>query len=209
VKQIDAVVLQGTLVRLEPLGAGHAPGLMAAAEEDRSAYAWTRVPRAGEVADYVAGRLAAEGVTPFAQIRVRDGAPVGCTTLANPRAWPGRQDLFAVEIGGTWLAASAQRSGINTEAKLLLLTYAFDELGVARVDWKTDARNKRSRRAIEALGARFEGVLRNWSPSHADGEEGRLRDSAMFSVTEAEWPAVKSALAARVAAGGRPAPALS
>lgn len=206
-KQIDAVVLTGTLVRLEPLQAGHVPGLMAAAEEDRSAYAWSSVPRAGEVADYVARRLATEGLTPFAQIRVSDGAPVGGTGLSHPRTWPGREDLCAVEIGGTWLAASAQRAGINAEAKLLLLTYAFEELGVARVEWVTDARNQRSRRAIEALGARFEGVLRNWSPSRAPGEEGRLRDSAVFSVTDAEWPAVKPALTARIAAGGRTAAA--
>jgi RimJ/RimL family protein N-acetyltransferase len=202
VKAIDAVVLKGTLVRLEPLDAGHVPGLMAAAEEDRSAYAWTVVPRAGEVADYVAGQLGRDGMTPFAQVRVSDGAPVGCTAFWNPRPWPDREDLLAVEIGWTWLAASAQRTGINTEAKLLLFRHAFDELCVARVDLKTDARNQQSRRAIEGLGARFEGVLRNWSASHVPGEEGRLRDSAMFSVTDAEWPAVKSALSARVANGG-------
>ena len=202
-KQIDAVVLEGTIVRLEPLGEGHVPGLTAAAEEDRAAYAWTEVPRAGKVAGYVAGQLGKEGMTPFAQIRVSDGAPVGCTAFWNPRAWPGREDLCAVEIGWTWLAASAQRTGINAEAKLLLLTHAFEDLGVARVDWKTDARNQRSRRAIEALGARFEGVLRNGSPSRVAGEEGKLRDSAVFSVIDAEWPAVKAALAARVAAGGR------
>jgi RimJ/RimL family protein N-acetyltransferase len=202
VKQIDATVLEGALVRLEPLRSGHVPGLMAAAEEDRSAYAWTSVPRAGGVADYVAARLARDGLTPFAQIRVSDGAPVGCTNLMNPRSWPGREELCAVEIGGTWLAASAQRTGINAEAKLLLLTYAFEELGVARVEWVTDARNLTSRRAIEALGARFEGVLRNWSPSRAPGEEGQLRDSAVFSVVDTEWPAVQSALSARVAGGG-------
>jgi N-acetyltransferase len=205
VKQIDPVVLNGTLVRLEPLQASHILGLMAAAEEDRSTYDWSAVPRAATVADYVAARLAAEGLTAFAQVRVSDGAPVGCTCLSHPRAWPGREDLCAVEIGGTWLAASAQRTGINAEAKLLLLTYAFEELGVARVEWVTDARNQRSRRAIEALGARFEGVLRNWSPSRAPGEEGLLRDSAVFSVIDAEWPAVKSALTARIAAGGRTA----
>ena len=201
-KPIDAVVLKGSLVRLEPLKAGHVPGLMAAAEEDRSAYAWTVVPRAWEVAAYVAAQLAREGMTPFAQVRVSDEAPVGCTAFWNPRAWPDREDLCGVEIGWTWLAASAQRTGINAEAKLLLLQHAFDELGVARVDWKTDARNQRSRRAIEGLGARFEGVLRNWSASHLPGEKGRLRDSAMFSVTDAEWPAVKSALSARIANGG-------
>jgi RimJ/RimL family protein N-acetyltransferase len=202
VKPIDAVVLKGSLVRLEPLEAGHVPGLMAAAEEDRSAYAWTVVPRAWEVAAYVAAQLARDGMTPFAQVRVRDEAPVGCTTFWNPRAWPDREDLCGVEIGWTWLAASAQRTGINAEAKLLLLQHAFDELGVARVDWKTDARNQRSRRAIEGLGARFEGVLRNWSASHLPGEKGKLRDSAMFSVTDAEWPAVKAGLSARIANGG-------
>ena len=201
-KPIDAVVLKGSLVRLEPLDADHVPGLMVAAEEDRSAYAWTVVPRAVEMAAYVAEQRARDGMTAFAQVRLSDEAPVGVTALWNPRTWPGRDDLYAVEIGWTWLAGSAQRSGINAEAKLLLLQHAFDELGVARVDWKTDARNQRSRRAIEGLGARFEGVLRNWSPSHVPGEDGKLRDSAMFSVTDAEWPSVKSALSARIANGG-------
>ena len=88
---------------------------------------------------------------------------------------------------------------IPAESKLLLLTHAFDTLRLARVDWKTDARNQRSRQAVERLGARFEGVLRGWGPSHAPGEEGRLRDSAMFSVTAAEWPDVRKHLAARLA----------
>lgn len=89
---------------------------------------------------------------------------------------------------------------INAEAKLLLLTHAFETLNVTRVDLKTDARNHRSRRAIERLGAHFEGVLRSWSPSWAPGEEGLLRDSAMFSVIAPEWPAVKAALRERLAA---------
>jgi N-acetyltransferase len=201
VKPIDAVVLEGSLVRLEPLDARHVPGLMLAAEEDRSAYAWTTVPRAAQMADYVTTALSDDARTPFAQIRMSDGAPVGCTAFWDFRAWPDREDPAAVNIGWTWLAASAQRTGINPEAKLLLLTHAFEELGVARVDLTTDARNARSRQAIGRLGARFEGVLRNWSRSHAPGEEGRLRDTAMFSVTDAEWPAVKSALTARIAAG--------
>jgi RimJ/RimL family protein N-acetyltransferase len=172
---------------------------MRAAEEDRSAYAWTVVPRAGDVAGYVAARLAMPGATPFAQVRLSDSAAVGCTAYAHPLAWPGREDLFAVEIGWTWLAASAQRTGINAEAKLLLFTRAFETLGVGRAELRTDARNQRSRQAIERLGARFEGVLRNSSPSRAPGEEGKLRDSAVFSVIADEWPAVKSHLAARVA----------
>jgi RimJ/RimL family protein N-acetyltransferase len=150
------------------------------------------------VGDYVAAQLGRAGLTPFAQVRMTDDQVVGCTAYWDVRTWPGRDQPCAVEIGFTWLAASAQGTGINAEAKLLLLTYAFEALGVARVDLKTDARNQRSRRAIEALGAGFEGVLRCWSASWAPGEEGLLRDSAMFSVIAAEWPAVKPALAARV-----------
>lgn len=198
-KPVNVPELHGSLVRLEPLHPRHVPDLMLAAEEDRSAYAYTMVPRADETAAYVAAQLARDGLTPFAQIRVRDGAAVGCTSYCNPRTWPDREDQCAVEIGWTWLAASAQRTGINAEAKLLLMDYAFETIGVVRVDWKTDARNQRSRQAIERLGARFEGVLRNYSPSRAPGEEGKLRDSAIFSVTAAEWPAVRSSLSSRIA----------
>jgi RimJ/RimL family protein N-acetyltransferase len=201
--RLDVPALDGSLVRLEPLSMSHAPDLQEAAEEDRSSYRFTLVPRAAEVAAYLEAQCGrgSDGLTPFAQVRVRDGRAVGCTAFWDPRTWPGRPELRAVEIGWTWLASSVQRSGINVEAKLLLFTYAFETLGVARVDLKTDARNEASRRAIERLGARFEGVLRNWSPSWASGEEGMLRDSAMFSVIAAEWPTVKSALAVRVAGG--------
>lgn len=105
---------------------------------------------------------------------------------------------FAVEVGGTWLAASAQRTAVNTEAKLLLLAHAFDTWGVVRVDLKTDARNERSRAAIERLGARFEGVLRRWQPSQVAGEEDGYRDSAIYSVLDTEWPSVRANLAARL-----------
>ena len=98
---------------------------------------------------------------------------------------------FAVEIGGTWLAASAQRSGINTEAKFLLLRHAFEVWRVARVDLKTDNCNERSKAAIARIGASFEGVLRQWQPSQVVGEEIRYRDSAMFSIIDAEWPALR------------------
>jgi RimJ/RimL family protein N-acetyltransferase len=197
--RLDVPVLGGSLVRLEPLSRSHAADLARAAEEDRSAYGFTVVPRAGEVTEYLAAQFARDGLTCFAQVRVRDGAAVGCTAFCEPRPWPGRSDLRAIEVGWTWLAASAQGTGINAEAKFLLFGYAFETLGVARVDLRTDARNDRSRRAIGGLGARFEGVLRCWSPSRAPGEEGMLRDSAMFSVVAAEWPAVKSTLALRVA----------
>jgi RimJ/RimL family protein N-acetyltransferase len=199
---IGVPLLRGELVRLEPLAEGHVPDLARAAEEDRDAYGYTMVPRATEMATYVLAQLQRDGITPFAQVRVPDEVPVGCTTYVNPRAWPGRDQLWGIEIGGTWLAASAQRTGINAEAKLLLMTHAFEVLGVGRVDFRTDARNQRSRQAIERLGARFEGVLRNWGPSWVPGEEGKLRDSAVFSVTDAEWPRVKSALTGRVERSG-------
>ena len=128
---------------------------------------------------------------------------MGVTAYWDPRRWPGRAGLCALEIGWTWLATSAQRTGINVEAKLLLFEYAFETLGVVRVDLKTDARNTRSRRALERLGARFEGVLRHWSQSHAPGEEGLLRDSAVFSVIAAEWPATKAALCGRLVQASR------
>ena len=195
--------LSGVLVRLEPLSVRHGADLARAAEEDRSSYGFTLVPRVEDVEDYLKAQLTRDGLTPFAQVRLSDGAAVGCTAFWDPRTWAGRDELRAIEVGWTWLSSSAQRSGINVESKLLLFTYAFETLGVVRVDLKTDARNERSRRAIERVGARFEGVLRNWSPSWVPGEEGQLRDSAMFSVIAGEWPGVKSALLARVAAARR------
>ncbi|MEU4327309.1 GNAT family N-acetyltransferase [Nonomuraea dietziae] len=192
--RLDVPVLSGAAVRLEPLTMDHAPELAQAAEEDRSSYAFTLVPRADEVEAYLQAQLSREGLTPFAQIRLQDGKAVGCTAFWDPRYWPGRQDLRAVEVGWTWLAASAQGTTINAEAKLLMFTHAFEVLGVTRVDLKTDARNQRSRRAMERLGATFEGVLRRWSPSWAPGEGGLLRDSAIFSVIATEWPAVKTAM---------------
>ncbi|MEU8135539.1 GNAT family N-acetyltransferase [Streptodolium elevatio] len=194
----EAPVLHGTHVRLEPLSPAHAPGLVQAAEESRETYGFTLVPRADEVAAYIETTLGRPGWTCFAQIRTTDGAAVGCTNYLEPRTWPGGTDLCALEIGGTWLSASAQGTAINAEAKYLLFEYAFENLGLARVDLKTDARNARSRAAMERLGARFEGVLRNWSPSWAPGEAGKLRDSAMFSITADEWPALKPTLQARI-----------
>ena len=198
----DPPVLSGDLVRLEPLSPAHQADLAVAAEEDRGSYAFTVVPRATGVGDYLAAqteRAAGGELVPFAQIRRADGRAVGATSYGHPRWWPGRPGLCAVEVGWTWLAASAQGTGINTEAKLLLLDHAFGPLGVARVDFKTDARNTRSRRALAALGARFEGVLRSWSPSRVPGEEGGLRDSAMFSILAPEWPEVRTALRIRLA----------
>ena len=195
-------VLEGRLVRLEPLAQRHAADLAVAAEVNRSSYGFTWVPTAAEVGTYIDAQLAraAKGeMAPYAQIALSSGRAVGATSYLTPRFWPGRTDLCAVEIGATWLAASAQGSGINPEAKLLLFGHAFEQWRVVRVDLKTDARNMRSRAAIEALGAQFEGVLRSWSQSWAPGEDGRLRDSAMFSVVASEWPECRRRLEQRLA----------
>ena len=202
----SAVVLQGRIVRLEPLSEGHVEALAEASSEDRGTYGFTTVPNGLEetrayVLQAVADRRAGLGI-PFAQVRLSDGRVVGTTRFTNLRRWEPDPRLYAVEIGWTWLAAGAQRSGINVEAKLLLLGYAFDVLQVGRVDLKTDARNERSQKAIGALGATCEGIHRNWQPSHAPGEEGLLRDTMMFSFVAGEWPEIRRRLEERLRAGG-------
>ncbi|MFE7955042.1 GNAT family N-acetyltransferase [Streptomyces sp. NPDC057413] len=199
---LNGPVLEGTLVRLEPLEHRHAAGLAEAAEENRETYAFTWVPRANEIERYLDAQLAraaAGRLAPYAQVSRATGRVVGTTSYWDPRSWRDEDRLDAVEIGFTWLAASAQGTGINAEAKLLLFRHAFEEWAVARVDLKTDARNARSRAAIESVGARFEGVLRNWSRSWAPGEDDRLRDSAIFSITADEWPDRRTRLEQRVA----------
>ncbi|MFJ1804786.1 MULTISPECIES: GNAT family N-acetyltransferase [unclassified Streptomyces] len=200
--KLEGPVLEGALVRLEPLEHRHTAELAVAAEENRKTYDFTWVPRADEVGDYVDAQLAraATGrLAPYAQISLASGRVVGATSYWEPRSWRSDERLDAVEVGFTWLAGSAQGTGVNAEAKLLLFRHAFAQWGVSRVDLKTDARNSRSRAAIESVGARFEGVLRNWSRSWAPGEDGRLRDSAIFSVTADEWPQCERRLVERVA----------
>jgi N-acetyltransferase len=202
-------VLEGTLVRLEPLDHRHAADLAVAAEEDRGTYAFTWVPRADEVGAYIDAQLAraATGrLAPYAQVSLATGRAVGTTAYWEPRSWLTDDALDAVEVGFTWLARATQGTGVNAEAKLLLFRHAFEVWQVSRVDLKTDARNDRSRAAIEKTGARFEGVLRNWSRSWAPGEEGRLRDSAIYSITAAEWQQCRERLESRVRSA---APALT
>lgn len=199
---LQGPLLEGELVRLEPLEHRHAADLAVAAEEDRGTYEFTWVPTAAEVGAYVDAQLAraATGrLAPYAQVSAATGRAVGATSYWEPRCWRADDRLDAVEVGFTWLGASAQGTGVNAEAKLLLFRHAFEVWGVSRVDLKTDARNERSRAAIESVGARFEGVLRNWSRSWAPGEEENLRDSAIFSVTAAEWPECRERLETRVA----------
>ena len=186
----DAPVLVGRLVRLEPLSPDHVAGLALAGSEDRESYGFTTVPDAHGAAAYVADMCARHDAMPFAQVQTVGRRVVGSTSFLNFRWRSPDGPLDAVEIGATWLAASVQGGGINKEAKLLLLAHALEVWKVARVDLKTDARNAWSRRAIEGIGAQFEGVLRSWQPSHARGEQSALRDSAMFSIVAAEWPSV-------------------
>ncbi|MCX5333924.1 GNAT family N-acetyltransferase [Streptomyces sp. NBC_00140] len=200
--KLEGPVLEGELVRLEPLSPTHVTELAVAAEEDRGTYEFTWVPRADEVADYVDAQLAraATGrLAPYAQVSRATGRVVGATSYWEPRSWLSDDTLDAIEIGFTWLARSAQGTGVNAEAKLLLLRHAFEVWNVSRVDLKTDARNARSRAAIESVGAQFEGVLRNWSRSWAPGEDNQLRDSAIFSITADEWPERRKRLERRVA----------
>jgi N-acetyltransferase len=197
---VEPPTLKGHLVRLEPLTRGHVDMLVSAAGENRQTYAFTTVPEGHDgVAAYVDEILAATAAgetMAFVQVRVADDTAVGVTRFLSFRRRAGADLPYAVEIGGTWLAASAQRTGINTEAKLLLLTHAFDAWNVGRVDFKTDARNVRSRAAIAGVGAAFEAVLRNWQPSHAVGENGLLRDSAMYAIVASDWPSVRRDLRA-------------
>jgi RimJ/RimL family protein N-acetyltransferase len=198
---LEGPVLEGQRVRLEPLSPEHAEDLATAAEQDRSTYDFTWVPKATEVAGYIDAQLerkTAGRLAPYAQVNLAIGRAVGSTSYWDPRLWPDGERLSAIEVGFTWLARSAQGTGINAEAKYLLFRHAFEVWNVGRVDLKTDARNARSRAAIESVGARFEGVLRNWSRSWAPGEDGRLRDSAIFSITDTEWPTVREHLEKRL-----------
>ena len=217
----EHLTLTGRHVELVPLAPEHADELLAAATIDRATYGFTEVPATTEhMARYVDNLLAKRRAgtdLPFAQRRVADGRLVGCTRYLEIRRWSGGRDQHdersggcdqhddrhgtepdEVEIGGTWLAADAQRTPLNTEAKLLLLTQAFDVWHVDRVAVATDVRNERSRRAIERLGACFEGVLRHHRLSTVEGEVGRPRDTALYSITDDEWPAVRQDLTDRL-----------
>jgi N-acetyltransferase len=198
----EAPTLRGRHVELVPLETGHAGELLAAATADRASYGFTEVPGTAEhMARYIANLLAKrdQGTDlPFAQRIVGDGRLAGCTRFLEIRRWRGRPEPDEVEIGGTWLGADLQRTPVNTEAKLLLLTQAFDVWHVDRVALATDVRNERSRRAIERIGARFEGVLRHHRPSMVAGEAGRPRDTALFALTDDDWPAARAALVSRL-----------
>jgi RimJ/RimL family protein N-acetyltransferase len=204
---LESPLLEGALVRLEPLTVAHVAGLTEAASGPRDTYRLTGVPL-GEAAtrEWVENAIAlgdAGTAVPFATVERRSGRIAGATRFFDIQYWAWAPDNphqrgadlpDALEIGHTWLAAWAQRTGINTEAKLLMLTHAFEVWRVHRVRLSTDARNARSRAAIERLGMRLDGVLRGASAAY----DGEVRDSAYYSMLDSEWPGAKAALTAKL-----------
>ena len=199
-----SVTLSGRHVTLTPLSLDDVPGLVHAASGDRSTFGWSIVPPSSDEWDVIVRRLVTEGdqgnAVPFATRRSDTNEIIGMTRFLTLRWFFDRDYPDAVEIGGTFLTAAAQRTAANTEAKLLMMTHAFDVWGVRRLDLKTDERNERSRRAIERIGGRFEGVLRNWQAAQVDGEDGQTRNSAMYSIIVEEWPDVRARLEERLRA---------
>ena len=188
------VTLEGSGVRLEPLGREHHDGLQAAAADGALWELWyTSVPAPGETAAYIAAALAGQQaghMLPWAVRELGGGAIIGTTRYHDIVAAVDR-----VEIGWTWYARRWQRTHVNTACKLLLFQHAFDTLGCQVVGLRTDSFNFPSQRAIAALGARRDGVLRH----HQARRDGTVRDSVMFSVLRHEWPDVRRNLTSRLA----------
>jgi RimJ/RimL family protein N-acetyltransferase len=185
--KVEPVVLEGDVVRLEPLQPEHAQGLY---NRGRAQADWAFLPRAcfvdmADTRQWIEEARAAPGHLPFAIVDRAKGIVVGST-----RYLAIRPEHRSLEVGWTWLGQESQRTAVNTEAKLLLLTHAFEHLGCVRVEFKTDARNERSQRALLRIGATREGVMRH----HMIVQHNYLRDSVYFSVIATEWPQVKARL---------------
>jgi RimJ/RimL family protein N-acetyltransferase len=203
---LDTPVLTGSHIRLEPLSPAHADGLVAASSGDPALYQWSAVPIGRDaVHGYIETALAlreAEKAQAFATIRIADGVVIGSTRFFDIERfdWPASHPRHAhenpdvCEIGYTFLAHASIRTAANTEAKLLMLTHAFEVWQMLRVCLHTDARNKRSQAAIERIGGKFEGVLR----AHKMGADFTARNSWRYSILAAEWPDVKRRLAERL-----------
>jgi RimJ/RimL family protein N-acetyltransferase len=194
---LSPVTLTGELVTLEPLGTEHHDALVAAASDGRLWEHWyTAVPSPDGMAADIESRLAMQAagtMLPFVVRRLSDGVVVGESTYCNVEP-----EVPRVEVGYTWTAQSAQRTGVNAESKLLLLTHAFEELGCLAVEFRTHWHNHQSRTAIARLGAKQDGVLRN----HRRMPDGSLRDTVVFSILDTEWPAVRSGLRYRLDRAG-------
>ncbi|MEM0962558.1 MAG: GNAT family protein [Bacteroidota bacterium] len=193
---LDPVILAGEHVRLEPLTLDHLDALTAVGLDDDL---WRLTPRQvrtrDDIAAYIEEALESHArgeALPFATVHAASGTVVGSTRFGNVALAHRR-----VEIGWTWIAPPWQRTAINTEAKLLMLRYAFETLRCQRVELKTDRRNERSQRAMRRIGATEEGTLRK----HMVTASGHVRDTVYFSILDDEWPAVEAALTALLARG--------
>jgi RimJ/RimL family protein N-acetyltransferase len=203
---IESPILTGAYVRLEPLAIDHLDGLAAASAVDPSLYQWSATPVGRDAASrYIETALAwreAGKAVAFATVRIADGVVLGSTRFFDVEtwAWPeghprhGRKDPDVCEIGYTWLTRDALRTAANTEAKLLMLTHAFEVWKMLRVCLHTDARNRRSQAAIERIGGNFEGVLR----AHRMATDFIARDSYRYSIVAADWPETKLRLMQRL-----------
>jgi RimJ/RimL family protein N-acetyltransferase len=186
---LEPTTLRGAHVTLAPLAPDHLDGLRAAAADGELWRLWyTSVPSPDNVEKEIARRLDLQRKGSMQPFTVFDaaGAIAGMTTFMNADETNRR-----VEIGSTWYARRVQRTGLNTEAKLLMLTHAFERLGCIAVEFRTSWFNRESRRAIERLGAKLDGVLRN----HILHANGTRRDTCVYSILDGEWPAVKANLA--------------
>jgi N-acetyltransferase len=192
---IEPVTLMGRFVALRPLSREDIPAMRTLAAGPRGTFEWAFVPTAEQVPQYLEAALAQteRKVAIAFAVCMPSGELVGCTRLFDLQRWewppgkdprPGQDVLDAAEIGYTWLAEKVQRTALNTEAKLLLLRHAFETWRCLRVTLKTDERNTRSRRAIERLGAHFDGVLRAFQPA----ADGKPRNTAYYTILEQEWP---------------------
>ena len=208
---LTPITLEGRFVRLLPLTNAHVRPLLSAAAGSRESfqYTWVPEPTTADITRYISAAVAAfEAGTAHPFVTVRIDSPdtvVGSTRFLNLEYWPDatghpstRDFPDAVEIGATWLSHDAQRTQVNTEAKLMMLTYAFETWGVQRVVFRTDARNTQSRANIERIGAQYEGTLRHHKHS-TDGANNGLRDTATYSIIREEWDSVKASLQAKLA----------
>src|SRR3954468_14894150 len=185
---LEPVTLSGAYARLEPLARDHDAGLIEAARSGDLAKIWyTAIPSAGTMATEIERRLALQASGAMLPFTVKDagGKIAGMTTYMNVDATNRR-----VEIGSTWYGKWVQRTGLNTQCKLLLLGHAFETLDCIAVEFRTHFFNHQSRRAIERLGAKQDGILR----SHQVAPNGTLRDTVVYSITAAEWPTVRTHL---------------
>ena len=203
---LTPITLEGRFVRLLPLTNAHVRPLLSAAAGSRESfqYTWVPEPTTADVTRYISAAVAefeAGAAHPFVTVRIDSpDTVVGSTRFLNLEYWPDatghpstRDFPDAVEIGSTWLSHDAQRTQVNTEAKLMMLTHAFETWGVQRVVLRTDVRNTKSRANIERIGAKFEGTLRHHKHS-TDGANNGLRDTVTYSIIREEWDAVKSNL---------------